>query len=892
MAFLLFIGIIVVIIYISNLEKRIKKMEDLYGQGALVQKEKKFEVPASHTPASVSAGMSFKSETIEKALDQKKEVSVPRPIVSGSEAVSSGQILELKSAEVEKGISSDSIDIPKIEKTETTQVSNASQNMEYKFGSKIATWVGTIAVIFGVGFFLRYAINQNWISESVRVIMGVVAGFALLGLGEFTQKKYKGYGNVVSGGGLGVLYLSFYAAHGFYDLVSMPIAFSAMVFVTAIGVFLAIRYDSLPLAIFSQIGGFITPVILSSGENMANELFAYIAILDLGILAVANWKLWRSLVFLNFFGTIFIYFNWFISFYDASQLAVAESWVAIFFLLYLGVIFLHHFRQNSNQNEADLILTSINSIWFYLVSYAVINENHHNYMGLFTFLLGGFHIILALIIFKKDEASVRLRQFFFAIALVLITIAIPIHFEKHWITIGWAVEAFALSALGFYMKSKGLRLFSMAVFSFSFMRLMFFDSILPSNSTPWFNERMLSFSISLIFFISANLLYWFYRDQITKEEKGINSLISIFTAIVFLVGGSTEIFDFFPHWWLSAFWSFGFVIVLLGALLIQDMPSRILALIIATLVFFRLLAIDIYPEADMEAWINLRSFLFFIGISMGIFAHHIYTKMFRSFVSDSEEFVASSFFSVYIYLLFIWLVSAEIMDFHNHAWLPIFWSLIMFMAGGISLYTKNTMLRALAYATCVVIFFRLLFFDSQVNIKNYTPIFNFRVLAFLFSALCISALVYMYKKSRLIKDEEMKAVGVLMFFAVNILLITLLSLELLDYFSQKFGLLSKDQQKIQRKSYDNIKNASLSVGWTLYSIVLLVVGIIKKSALSRITAICLLGVVVFKVFLIDTAQLSDLYRFISYITLGIILLVTGYLYNRFRNRIEGFIKAS
>jgi uncharacterized membrane protein len=867
-------------------------MEDLYEQGALLQKEKKIEVPASHTPVSISAGMDFKSEAVERTLDQKKEIPVPRPIVPGSETISSGQILELKSAEVERGISLNKTDIPKAGKTEATRASDSSQNMEYKFGSKISTWVGTIAVIFGIGFFLRYAIDQDWISESVRVIMGIIAGFMLLGLGEFTQKKYKGYGNVVSGGGLGVLYLSFYAAHGFYDLVSMPVAFSAMIFVTAIGVFLAVRYDSLPLAVFSQIGGFITPLILSTGENMANELFAYIVILDLGILAVANWKLWRSLVFLNFFGTVLIYFNWFVSFYDASQLMVAEIWVAIFFLLYLGVIFLHHFRQNSNQNEADLILTSINSIWFYLVSYAVINENYHDFMGLFTFLLGGFHIILALAIFKKDEASVRLRQFFFSIALILVTIAIPIHFEKHWITIGWAAEAFALSALGFYIKSKGLRLFSMAVFSFSFMRLMFFDSILPSNSTPWLNERMLSFSISLVFFISANFLYWFYRDQITKEEKGINSLVSIFTAIVFLVGGSTEILDFFPHWWLSAFWSFGFVIILLGALLIQDLPARILAMIIAALVFFRLMAVDIYPEADMEAWVNLRSFLFFIGITMGIFAHHIYTKMFRSFIHESEETVASSFFSVYDYLLFIWLVSAEIMDFHNHAWLPIAWSLIMLIAGGISLFAKNTILRALAYATCIVIFFRLLFFESQVNINNYTPIANFRVLAFLFSALCFSALVYMYKKSKQIKEEEIKAVGVLMFFAVNILLVTLLSLELLDYFSQKFGLLSKDQQKIQRRSYDNIKNASLSVGWTLYSIVLLVVGIIKKSALSRITAICLLGIVVFKVFLVDTAQLSDLYRFISYITLGIILLVTGYLYNRFRNRIEGFIKAS
>ncbi|MDP1689063.1 MAG: DUF2339 domain-containing protein, partial [bacterium] len=118
----------------------------------------------------------------------------------------------------------------------------------------------------------------------------------------------------------------------------------------------------------------------------------------------------------------------------------------------------------------------------------------------------------------------------------------------------------------------------------------------------------------------------------------------------------------------------------------------------------------------------------------------------------------------------------------------------------------------------------------------------------------------------------------------------LVSREVLDIFNKQFYLLSPEDKSAKEMSFDNQKRAALSVTWTLYSLIMLVIGIIKKSEWTRLFGVVLLSVTIIKVFLYDTANLDNLYRFISYITLGIILLLIGFLYNRYKSRITEFIK--
>jgi uncharacterized membrane protein len=880
MEFFLFLFLIIIFFYMVKLDGRISKMERNMEAGvAPVVPAKpvifpKVETAVETKPAIENeTGKIISMRTVSDLPKENEEKSASYPSVPLEKSVPSVP----KPAEMTFSA----------EKKIETQSKNES--FEFQMGGKIATWIGIVAVTLAVGFFLRYAFQMGYISETARVIMGLIFGAGLIVTGELTRKKYKEYGSVLTGGGLGILYLSIFASFAFYHLVPQPVAFFGMIVATLIGVILSVRYDSLPLAIFAQIGGLLTPILLSTNQNQPNALFFYLVILNLGILAVSVWKLWRPLAFIGFFGTMFLYLGWHSSFYDETQIMIAQGYLAVFFLIFFGVSLAHFFLKKAPGYASDLALLSINSFYYFIISYVIINSSHHDLMGAFTFFLGIFHLIFAFLARGNEESTVRLKHFLISIGIVLITIAIPIQLKKHWITIGWAAESLILLFLGFRFENKGMRYFANATFFLAFFRLITFDGMMADPQTAYFNDRVFSFMISMIFFILGAVLYRKNKDKVGKDEEFAFSYISFLAIFSYLFGWSIEIMDFFPHYWLSILWSVNFLLLVTISMLIEDISIRIVSYALVFLSACRILFFDIDVVDENWALINVKYLIFGIAIISSIFSYllyHVYSRV----VTKLEQDFAFAVYALYPYILFIWLVTNEIMDFHPQYWLPIAWSLIALAGGLVSFKIENIALRTAVYASMIFSFFHLLVSESSVDINSYRPLLNFRVGSYF--AVVALTLVYLFflRRQNDVSSEEKKAVSLVSFFAVNFFFVYVVSLEILDYFNQQYHALKDSDQIAKETSFANWKRASLSVFWALYSITMLISGIFKKSAMIRITAISFLGIVIFKVFLYDTAELNDFYRFVSYITLGIILLATGYLYNRYSGRIQGFIK--
>ena len=212
-------------------------------------------------------------------------------------------------------------------------------------------------------------------------------------------------------------------------------------------------------------------------------------------------------------------------------------------------------------------------------------------------------------------------------------------------------------------------------------------------------------------------------------------------------------------------------------------------------------------------------------------------------------------------------------------------ALLIGLAG---LRIKNLILRLAAYGTVIFVAFRLVFYDSSVNLQAYTPLLNMRVLAFVVSFIILAILLRRLRQEKeKLADEEREIILPVLFVGNSIMLLWALSLEVLDYYNQKILI-----DQLPGGYYDNLKNVSLSISWLLYAVISLGLGITWKQQTLRLCALVLFGLVVVKVFLYDTVSLNNLYRFVSYITLGIILLFTGYLYNRYKERIIQFIKSA
>ena len=207
-----------------------------------------------------------------------------------------------------------------------------------RFETKLGlAWVNRIAAVtltLFVAFFFKYAVDNAWIGPEGRVILGVVAGLATLAGADFVWRRgQKTYANGISGLGIAILYLSFYSSFGFYHLIEPPLAFALMVLTTAMAGVFALRYDASAIAALGLLGGFATPLLLSTGQDRPWVLFSWMLLLNLGALAAARLRKWRALEALAFAATAFLYGGWLSDRFAPEKRTVAE----LFALVYYGL---------------------------------------------------------------------------------------------------------------------------------------------------------------------------------------------------------------------------------------------------------------------------------------------------------------------------------------------------------------------------------------------------------------------------------------------------------------------------------------------------------------------------------------------------------------------------
>ena len=179
------------------------------------------------------------------------------------------------------------------------------------FGVKLFAWIGGFVLFLGIVFLVKYSFDNNLIGPATRVAIGTVLGLALIATGWITgSRKYRVSGQSLCATGILVLYGNIFAAHVYYGLIDLVPAFASMALVTAGAFFLAVRMNAQVIVILGLLGGFLTPVLLSTGVDRPLALFGYIAVLNAGVAAVALRKRWDYLVLLAAAGTILMQSAW------------------------------------------------------------------------------------------------------------------------------------------------------------------------------------------------------------------------------------------------------------------------------------------------------------------------------------------------------------------------------------------------------------------------------------------------------------------------------------------------------------------------------------------------------------------------------------------------------
>ena len=209
------------------------------------------------------------------------------------------------------------------------------QSLESRIGSQWFNRIGILAVLIAAAWFLKLAIDNHWIGPLGRVLIGLVAGAGLIAWSErFRTRGYAAFSYSLKAVGSGVLYLSLWAAFSLYHLVDSSVAFAAMIAVTAFNGFLAWKQDAELLALYAIVGGFSTPLLLSTGENHEVALFTYLLLLDAAVLLLVALKPWSRLLCAAFAGTVFFFAEWSFQYYDSSEFGTTTFFLGVFFLIF------------------------------------------------------------------------------------------------------------------------------------------------------------------------------------------------------------------------------------------------------------------------------------------------------------------------------------------------------------------------------------------------------------------------------------------------------------------------------------------------------------------------------------------------------------------------------
>jgi uncharacterized membrane protein len=435
------------------------------------------------------------------------------------------------------------------------------EGLEARIGSHWLNRIGITAVLVGAAYFLKFAFDNQWIGPSGRIAIGLISGIAVVLWSErFRTKGYRLFSYALKAVGVGVLYLSLWASFQVYHLMPNGVVFACMILVTAASCALALTQDAEILAVYAIVGGFLTPVLLSTGVNREIALFSYVVLLDVGILAVVVFKPWRRLLWLGFAGTLILYLAWYFEYYDRKQIETTLIFTSLFFAIF-AISPLLMLRQEHGAGTMPLALAFVNAGTFFLQAYAMISEISKTEMAWFSLTLAAVYLGLNTIRSRSNQAAEsNLKLMHLALAIGLITVAIPIRLESHWITIGWFIESAVLLWLGGRIKSDLLNVFALTALVLGVLRLLFYDNFAPA--TLIFNMRMAVYVIAI-----AVLGFVAYQSRTNQREEAKTIAAGAIVALnsLALVALSYEIHDYYsrqiagglpaPAFWAPEHWS-------------------------------------------------------------------------------------------------------------------------------------------------------------------------------------------------------------------------------------------------------------------------------------------------------------------------------------------------
>ena len=331
-------------------------------------------------------------------------------------------------------------------------------NYEKFIGENLFGKIGILIFVIGVGFFVKYAIDKNWINETFRTVLGFLTGAALLFVAERLQKKYRTFSSLLAGGAFAVFYLTVAIAFHYYHIFSQTVAFIILIAITVFMSVLSVIYDRRELAIIALVGGFLAPFIVSSGEGSYQVLFTYVSILNLGMFGLSIYKKWSELPIISFVFTCLIMASFLLLSYSSRSTIISGHllmFATLFYFIFLLPVFSILRGEKIQAMSRGLVFVIITNNFVYLLSGILFLRNmglSFKASGLLSLFIALVNLGLVLWLWKSRKDYKFLVHTTLGLVLTFVSITIPIQLDGNYITLLWASEMVLL--LWLYVQSK------------------------------------------------------------------------------------------------------------------------------------------------------------------------------------------------------------------------------------------------------------------------------------------------------------------------------------------------------------------------------------------------------------------------------------------------------
>ena len=580
------------------------------------------------------------------------------------------------------------------EKTNPKGKPARESNLENFIGANLINYIGITVTVLGVGIGAKYAIDHELISPLTRIMLGYPVGIGLLGFALKLKKKYHNFSAVLLSGAMAIFYFLTFAAYSFYSLFPVLPTFIVMVLITGVTVGAAIFYNRQAIAHIGLVGAYAVPFLLDTGSGRVEVLFAYMTIINTGILIVSIKRYWKPILYSSFILTWLIFLSWYVNKYDptlhfATGLAFASIFFVVFYLILMGYKLI---RKEVFEVE-DILLLLANSGIFYGLGYSMLrwDESGIDLLGLYTLGNGGIHFAFWGVVYLKKQTDKTLLYFIGGLVVVFLTIAIPVQLDGRWVTLLWAFE----SALLFYLgRAKNMIVFEWLSYPLIFLMafslchdwVLIFDGfdpcqpatrIIPVFNINFFTSAFVSLCLGMITWVSGNKRFHSSLPGQKALIGAMNVSIPALLIIILYFSFYVEILNFLNQLYAGSKVNLNPADDSPHFIWNEDIRSyRTISILMYSLIFFSLLSIvnNRKIHSGILGIVNLLLSVTFLALSL-TFGLIAIGELRESFMGNNlhEYYYRGSFHLIIRYpaLLFIGFICYAIYDTINSGVIPL-----------------------------------------------------------------------------------------------------------------------------------------------------------------------------------------------------------------------------